>query len=220
MNKMVKKLIPALAVSLLPFAACNTAVNTPPGLENLGTEISKVIISQTRIGSIARGAEIKIQINSLSYNSQAYSDAVYPKTGADVQAYWIFLTRNYNDPFAPGANVLGQILKFNKVTVPNPVVFSNIPAGGPYYAVASAYDGVIGDPLSNNITEPDNSLPGLDKKWRRSANSVNVNGQAAVYSDRSNSLSIQLYLKFGVPAAVDHSITVNPGNDFPPETIE
>jgi hypothetical protein len=220
MNKNIRKLLPAFLVLLLPVNACNTEINTVKAFDHISTEIKKVTISQTRISNIKTGAEVKIQINSLGFNQQAYSDAVQPKTNADVQAYWIFLTDNYLDPFAPGANVSGPIKKFNKSSAPDPVVFNNIPNGGPYWAVASAYDGVIGDPLSNNITEPDTSLNSLDKKWRRSANSVSISGSTATYSDATNSLSIALYLKFGVPAAVDTSFSVNLGNQPPSEYID
>lgn len=182
-------------------------------------DISKINIDKHLIQKDKIGADVTITINSKSFNNKAITNAVFPKTSVDVKSYQIFLTNNFDNPFTTGANISQDtIYKFDSIQ--NTFTFRNIPDGGPYWAVISAWDGTISDPLAQNITEPDLTLLSIDQKWARSTNTVTVSSKIPTYSDSSTSLSTTLQLKQGVPAAVDTSISILPGGtDSTPEDI-
>ncbi len=112
-----------------------------------------------------------------------------------VKSIEAFLSSNPSDPFASGANPLGDntILKTNIVSGSNTTLsFSGFQGGGPFYAFIAAFDDLIDSPTRNNITRVDNSLISTDKKWSRSFNSVTSN---LIYSDGGSQLKVKLQLE-------------------------
>lgn len=200
-------------VSLL-LASCSYQ-EIKPEVNKAYNEIKKVKIDKELISSSINGADVTITINNKSFNNKAINSAVFPKTSVDVKSYQIFLTNNFDNPFTTGANVSQDtIYKFNSIQ--NTFTFRNIPDGGPYWAVISAWDGTISDPLSQNITEPDLTLLSIDKKWARSTNTVMVSSKIPTYSDSSNSLNLNLQLKQGIKASVDMEVSIVNGDPANP----
>lgn len=184
---------------------------------NKDSNITKIVVEKNSKVSLVKKNQVKLLINNQVFNGKAYSNAVLPKTSLDVKSYKFFLTKDFNNPFISGANPMGDgvMLELNKSDLVNSVVFNNVPSGGPYYAVAAAFDGVIGEQSSVNITKADLSLQSFDKKWSRSITSVTVAGSSITYSDQTNALNVQLFLEHGVPAVVDTSVSIAKGNPLP-----
>lgn len=216
-----KKLIMRKKIIFFPFGtlllgSCSyQEIN--PEIHKISSEISKIKVDKELVSSIKTGADVTITIENKSFNKKAITDAVFPKTSIDVKSYQIFLTSDFNNPFTTGANVSQDtIYKFSSTR--NTFTFRNIPDGGPYWAVISAWDGTESDPLAQNITEPDLTLLSIDQKWARSTNTVTVLSKIPTYSDSSNSLNLNLQLKQGVKASVDMEVSIVNGD--PASTIE
>lgn len=195
------------------YQANNTSLKSKP------IDISKVNVDKHLIQNSKSGADVTIMINNKAFTKKAITDAVFPKTSIDVKSYQIFLTDNYNDPLE---NIVrGRIYRFNSDSGSS-FTLTNVPDGGPYWAVISAWDGLIDDSLAQNITEPDldPALLSIDKKWSRSTNSVTIVSKVPSYSDSSTFLNNSLQLKQGIKAAVDTSISILAGaTDSTPEDI-
>lgn len=195
------------------YQANNTSLKSKP------IDISKVNVDKHLIQNSKSGADVTIMINKKAFTKKAITDAVFPKTSIDVKSYQIFLTDNYN---APLENIVrGRIYEFNSDSGSS-FTLTNVPDGGPYWAVISAWDGLIDDSLAQNITEPDldPSLLSIDKKWSRSTNNVTIVSKTPSYSDSSTFLTNSLQLKQGIKAAVDTSVSILAGaTDSTPEDI-
>lgn len=174
------------------------------------SKIEKVSIEKTFVDKAKNLGSVKISIKNLGFKTKLYSDAVLPKAFADVKSYKIFLTSNYADPL--NNIVLGSMNWVDSKTNNQVITIANVPNGSNYFGVVSAYDDVSNSLTALNITEPDTTIMGLDQKWARSTNSVNISGDISVYSDGSTSLSIALPLKHGVPASADTNISVLAGD--------
>jgi hypothetical protein len=137
-------------------------------------------------------------------------------TFSRVKAFEAYLTTNYNDPFAHGANPFGDNVrvKVNIVDGNAVINFNNIHGGGPYFAVVAAYDDVIENPARKNIVKRDGTILSTDKKWSRSVNSVHVVGSTLNYSDNGNELTINMKLEpvnnLGLDVSPQNGVS-NPG---------
>lgn len=191
-----------------------TSKPMPNYVINKDSNIQKVSVEKKVKENIIKNNQVKLLINNQFFNGKAYSSAILPKNSFDVKSYKVFLTRDFNNPFLAGANPMGDgvMLEVNKSDLGNSVIFNNVPSGGPYYAVAAAFDGVIGDIASVNITKADLTLQSLDKKWSRSTNNVIISTNIVTYSDQTDALNTQLFLEHGVPAIVDTSVSIAKGN--------
>lgn len=143
------------------------------------------------------------------------TSGIRARTIDDIKSYNIFLSSDFSNPTAKGANPFGDnnVLKVNssQVVENRVVTFENIPVGGPYYAFISAYDSEISSASRNNITEVDTSLTSTDKNFSRSYNSITVNNDKTVYvsGEDSNLVVLSLKLKNELPVNIDSSVTLN-----------
>lgn len=159
---------------------------------------------------------ITVTINHLpnDFNTKASTDGQAGKVLADVKSYEVFLTKNFNDPFATGANPLGDnnSIKVNSSNQTSQVIsFSNIPSGGPYFAVIAAFDDFSTSSTKKNITQPDTSILSNDKRWARSSNSVTVDGNFNLtYSDNAGTITVgNLQLQNFASVNIDSIIILN-----------
>lgn len=191
----------------------------------VNTANKDVITSQKnlKINKVEK-AKISININQYEgFEKKAYSGAILPKKSNNISLYKVFLSKNINNPFESTSMISGiQNVIPDDTTKKGNAVFSNIPDGGPYYAIVSAYEKInVNNDSSTgveyiNITEPNSSLQSIDKKWSISTNSVNVNLGKTIFSDNGNNLKISLNLQSGIPSKVDNSIQIYTGASASP----
>lgn len=141
------------------------------------------------------------------------SDSVSEAKLSDIKSFSVFLTTNPAAPFAIGDNPLGNGVVFSTNNVSTRVFkFVNVPRGGPYYAVLSAFDGLGG--LGNNLAEPNAIIISGDNKWHISNDTVIVlpSGVPA-FSNSNNALNINLVLRKPIANSITSEITIiNGGN--------
>lgn len=117
------------------------------------------------------------------------------KAVSRVKSFEAYLTTNFNDPFASGANPFGDNVrtKANVGPVSTDINFPDVPAGGPYFAVIAAFDDVIENPERKNITQIDKTILSNAKNWSRSSNSVTISS-VPLFSDKSDGLKVNMKL--------------------------
>ena len=105
-----------------------------------------------------------------------------------------FITSNYDEPFKSGSNPYGDNYILSSDIRDNSLIitFKNVPSGGPYYAVLSAYDDFISNQNRKNITKEDLTIVSTKNQWSRSSNSVMINNSQLSFSDNSKSLKVKL----------------------------
>ncbi|MFN4150225.1 MAG: hypothetical protein ACK4IX_04725 [Candidatus Sericytochromatia bacterium] len=156
------------------------------------------------------GSTIEINISNIFKFETKSNDSIFQATLEDIKSFSVFLTTNSNNPFATGSNPFGDGFMISTNTITNNIIrFPNVPIGGPYYAVATAFDDISSSLNKNNISEPNTSLISTDNKWWVSNNTVNVlPSNRLVYSDSSTALNIDLVLRKPVPHSITSGITV------------
>lgn len=175
-------------------------------------------IRLTKSNFVEKSTKIILQIDLKQFSTKASSDAVIGKTSTDIKSFTAFLTTNYNNPFASGANPQGDgvVLKVDvNQSGTTTIVFNSVPQGGPYYAVLAAFDNTVNN-NGNNITKPDNTIQSIDKNWARSTNNVTVLADGSLkFSNNSNQLDISLNLLESKPNNIGFGITITPGKTLP-----
>lgn len=192
-------------ISLLTFSCTNNIVS------NQSVFIKKDV-------NFSGNFQVKLKISNNTFNTKATSsDGIKPKTIADVKSYSAFLTTNFADPFADGANPNGNgfVTNVDVSDATTSIVFRNVPRGGPYYAVIAAFDDISSSDSKKNITRSDASIIANEKQWARSSNSVTILPSGSItFSDDSSQLKAELYLEEGMVNRLGIDITVSDGGSF------
>ncbi|MBC7475942.1 MAG: hypothetical protein H7263_16790 [Candidatus Sericytochromatia bacterium] len=164
------------------------------------------------------GFKIQLKINNLDFNTKASSSGKAPSQLNDVKSYSAFLTTNYNDPFATGANPNGDgvIAQANSATNGSAsIVFNNVRRGGAYFAVIATFEDIVGGNNRNNITFLDNTILSADKRWSRSTNSVTILPSGTLsFSDSGTELKSNLSLSEGLPVKIGFQVNVLDGSSI------
>jgi len=217
MIKLIKKNI---LLFFLPILSLGIACNS---VENIGS-VSSVKISKDI--NFRKGFTVQLKIGNLAnpgFNSKAFANPVAPKGLSDVKSFSAFLTTNFNDPFAVGANPQGNGVLTDVNYGGNgsvTITFSSVTSGGPYYAVIAAFDNFVGSSPRNNITNPSPTITSTDKAWARSSNGITIQPDGTfVYTDGSNDLKADLTFKDGSPNSADLQIVVTDGNTVPATSV-
>lgn len=173
MKMINKNLILILTLSL---AACS--------LEKPGSLLEKPVQGSEKV--IRKADQRSV---TLSFNTQATALS-------RIKSFEAFLSSNFSNPFASGANPFGDNVKVqvNNSGTTTVITFSAIPAGGPYFAVIAGFDNVIGATPRNNITRADATLASTDKKWARSSNTITVSTTGIIFSNGGTELNTDLKL--------------------------
>lgn len=136
-------------------------------------------------------------VNKSTTNSVSFKFSLKATSAQRIKSVSAYLSNNYNNPDLAGSNPLGDNNVLN-VNVINGVVtfsFKNIPVGGPYYCILSAYDTSAESTTGNNITNIDNTVLSSEKRIARSSNGVTVTPSGLVFSDGGTKLNLKLKLK-------------------------
>lgn len=212
----------SLSITCSVFFISSCSFNQPVNIKD-SIELTQKDLKITRVEK----AKINIIINQYKpFEKKAYSGVILPKKINDVSLYKVFLSKNLSNPFG-SSDMITEIKSIvpDLDTKQGSAVFNNIPDGGPYYAFVSAYEKVItnNDGIESeefiNITEPNNNLESIDKKWYSSLNHVNVSLGNTVFSDSSSALKTTLNLQAGIPSKVDNSIQIYAGDSAEPIVI-
>ncbi len=210
------------------FALFNLACNFNP---NLGNSVKDLQITPHKVGPLFLSTEIKKEIDfkkgfsiqlkispapDTTFKTKSSSDGSPAKDISQVKSYSAYLTTDYNDPFASGANPLGDnaIIQVNSGSGGSAtIIFSNIKRGGPYFAVIAAYDDVIGSNNRTNLTKYDPSIVSAEKNWSRSNNSVFIQPSGnLVFSDGGSELVADLTLLEGKPTRIGFQTNIIEGD--------
>lgn len=148
---------------------------------------------------LQKSFDLKLNISNLGFKTKAELSGPEdpPATNLDkIKSFDAFLTTNYNNPLAPGANPFGNnyIIKVNYNPKSTTIMFPAVPAGGPYYAVIAAYDSDKDDVNRKNITYSDPSISSNNKRWSRSSNNVSIARSQISFSDLGTKLKVKLKL--------------------------
>lgn len=192
-----------IAVMLL-LTSCNSQPNNFSSNKIINKEVN-----------FRDGSTIEINISNIFNFKTKSNDSIPEATLEDIKSFSAFLTTNPTDPFALSSNPLGDnfIVSSDNVTY-SKIRFSNVPTGGPYYAVVSAFDDISTSTTKNNISESNISLTSSDNKWWVSTNSVNIlPSKQIIYSDLSNALNVDLVLRKPVAHSITSDITIINGGD-------
>jgi len=220
MITMINKKIIFLPAIALMIASCNLNMNS-------GRIINPVTIQKEV--DLSKGFDIQIKISDLAQKgfktkAASNSSAIPGKTFADIKSFSAFLTTDYNDPFAPGSNPKGNgvIVNVNVTTTGSALInISNVPVGGPYFAVVAAFDDVVGGASRDNITVPDSTIcnnPSVscsssDISWSRTSNNVTVSPSGSIiFNGGGSQLLANLNLLGGVPDTIGAVVTLVDGN--------
>lgn len=155
-----------LALSIFLFS-CTPSIK----YENNFTKIEKVNIKNSSIGSVIN---LKI-LNPKNFNTKVTINGSLAKKSTDVKSFKVWLCTN---PLLPVTSVLsGSQFDFDKVITDEYswVDFINVPSGGPYYAVISAYDDLVVNTVRKNITKENIFSTDGKQKISISTNSITVN---------------------------------------------
>lgn len=161
------------------------------------------------------GSTIELKISNVVQFKTKSNDSIPEASLGDIKSFSAFLTTNPTDPFASGSNPFGDGFVISTDSITSPIIrFTNVPIGGPYYAVATAFDDISTSITKKNISESNISLTSIDNKWWVSTNSVNIlPSKKVVYSDLSNALSIDLLLRKPIAHSITSDITIINGGD-------
>ena len=209
---MIMKIKKVAFLTVIPFVlSCSISDMTPK------TNLLKA--TQKAKNSITRGVKIPLKIATSAFKLKAEGTIPTLKTSADVKSFKIFITDTPTDPFS--SNVLGYIDDFDK-GIESTSTYFFLPVGGPYYAVAAAYDNTIDSDENNNITAENPTIVSTfpeEKNWSVSTNSVTIKEDlTVVFSNEGTQLSINIKLKGVTPPMLETNIEHVEGsstiNDF------
>lgn len=199
-SKKVRLLV--VAVSVLSFSSCN--------IKNVTFSSNKAIKKEI---NFREGSTITVKFADLTGLKIKSSDSILEANLSDVKSFSAFLTTNPTDPFATGTNPLGNGVVFSTTNVNTRIIqFLNVPQGGPYYAVITAFDGING--TGTNLSEPNTTIISLDNKWNTSSDNVVVlPSRMVIFSNPNNALNVDLILRKQVSNSITSEITVINGGD-------
>lgn len=159
------------------------------------------------------GAIVNVKISNFNNFATKSNSSVAEANSDDIKSLNVFLTTNSRDPFAIGSNPFGNgsiVAKDNFIQ--NSIMVSNVPVGGPYYAIFAVFDDVNSKINKKNITEPNLYFTSIDNKWAISVNSVTVlPSRNLVFSDSSNTLNVTLIMRKPIPSNITADITISDG---------
>lgn len=205
----MKFLTEILGASILILSSCTSSILNEP-IQNVAKPAKYIAGVKEN-----KGASVNLKINTNAFNTKASSNGQLPKNETDVMSFDAFLTTDPVNPFTIGANPAGNgvIFSSNKsATGIQIITFSNVPPGGPYYAVVAGFDKSITDPTRKNITEINPDLLSPDQRWAVSSNNVSVNSNfTLIFSDTYLVLNILLQLQSAAAPMVDVVITPTDG---------
>jgi len=191
---------------------------------NLGVyQTYNIDLSELNKNNPKTGVSASFIINSNSnFKIKETKSAIAPKTQADVKSYDIFLTNNPTNPFASGANIFGDGIKFQvDNTSLNPIVVTmyNLPVGEHYYLAIAAFDDIIKNTATRkNITKINSFIDSSveeEKKWAVSSNCLTVASDYTLTYSGDGSTMFEVYIKLddGVANEIDTKININSGVD-------
>lgn len=201
MNYYLKKSILVVSTFVFSLVSCNSKNNSFVSTTNIKKEIS------------FKRAVIVININNrLTFNIQS-TNSIPAVSFSDIKSFTAFLTTNPIDPFFIGSNPLGDRVIFYTNNIEyNAIKIFNVPAGGAYYAVVTAFDALNGN--GNNLAEANKNINSFDNKWYVSSDSVIVNSSGETFfSNKNNSLNVNLELRKPIPNNITSDITIINGGD-------
>lgn len=163
--------------------------------------------------SFKEGSTITVKFADLTGLKIKSSDSILEANLSDIKSFSAFLTTSPTDPFATGTNPLGDSVVFSTNNVNTRIIqFLNVPQGGPYYAVITAFDGING--TGTNLSEPNTTIVSLDNKWNTSSDNVVVlPSRMVIFSNPNNALNVDLILRKQVSNSITSEITVINGGD-------
>lgn len=197
-----------VAVFVLSLSSCN--------IESVIFSSNKPIkkeISFKDGSTIKEGSTITVKFADLTGLKIKSSNSILEANLSDIKSFSAFLTTTPTDPFAIGSNPLGDGVVFSTNNINARIIqFFNVPQGGPYYAVITAFDGING--TGTNLSEPNTTIVSLDNKWNTSSDNVIVlPSRMVIFSNPNNSLNVDLILRKPVPNSITSEITVINGGD-------
>lgn len=196
----------SLSVSL-SIAACNSSIlNKIPSSGIAVTELTdnSNIVDLGKISNgIKTGVSVSVRIggSSTGFNTKTVLP-VAPALIKDIKSYSVGLCTNPSDPLNSVAAGPVSVNRDGTVLAsPHNITFINVPVGGPYYAVVSAFDGLNG--TGNNITESFAANTGI--KAAVSSNSVTVNNDLTL-NPSGQMLFVNLKLQGSKPGDEDFKV--------------
>jgi hypothetical protein len=228
-----KKIIFLPAIALIA-ASCSSGTNSGTTGSNIGSMVNQVKIEKKAESPKVYpdngiGYSIQVKISrppekGLRTKSAANVSGYVGNSFTDIRSFSAFLTTNYNDPFAAGANPKGDGVMVNvdiTTTGTATINFNNIPPGATYYAAVAAFDDVLANVTRNNITlsdaticnNPSVSCSSSDKSWARTNNNVTISSNGTFsFSNGASELDVDLNLLGGQPASLSSDVSLISGN--------
>ena len=201
-------------LNLLFIAGCTSNLNINSDLAKVNKV--KVLDLKTANTNITKGANISLKINHNNFNTKASLDGVFAGTVAQIKSYNVHLC---TDPEAPTNTMLvGSNFSFNKADTimesgqSSQVTFVNVPVGGPYYAVVSAYNDFADSSLRVNLNKPMPYRLEESKNVAVSSNSITVNSDLTL-TPASTPFAVTINLRDARGASIETNIIPIDGNN-------
>lgn len=182
--------------------------------ENLNTRI--YIKKEVDLSSKAT-LTVNFSTNKLNIKSNdSYNEAKI----SDIKSFSAFLTTDPYNPFSSSSNPMGDgVIKSTNNLTASKITFINVPVGGPYYAVVSAFDGLNG--TGNNLSEPNLLLTSIDNKWYISNENVTVLPSGnIIFSNTSTTLNVDLVLRKPIAHSITSEVNILNGNSTSGDPID
>jgi len=216
-----------LLLSSLTILSCNnlnttelTKLDKTPILDLSVYEKYIIDLSRLNKNNPKTGITASFIINKdLNFKTKGSKDPIEPKDQDDVKSYDMFLTSDFEDPFAVGANIFGTGVRYPINNSSNPILVTmyNVPQGGPYYLAIAAFDDTIAIPTRQNITKSNPLIDTLldeNKKWAISTNCLTVDtDKNLIYSDLDDKFNVTIKLEDGIPNELETEVNIISGGN-------
>ncbi|MFN8674449.1 MAG: hypothetical protein U0457_20510 [Candidatus Sericytochromatia bacterium] len=192
----MKKAITLITILFL-FSCSNNIIN-----QQIDITSNKVTIKT----SDKIGAKLSLQIGNLTnFKTKASVDGNLVKKFSDVKSFRVWLCTNPELPITSA--ITTSQFDFDKIITDNYswVDFINVPAGGPYYAVVSAYDDLKTNSIRKNITKEFTFATDGIQKLAVSSNSITVNSDFTL--EPLDTLKVELNLSDSKGNIIETQIT-------------
>lgn len=163
-------------------------------------------VDLARYNSKKTGISFSVAIKSINENFRTKA------TVSEIKSYEVSLCSNIDFPVT--SRLAGSLFKFDLTIAAagSVVTFTNVPKGGPYFAVVSAFDNLLANGLGNNLTKAKIYTGDGSRQVSVSTNSVTVN-QDLTLSPAGVTLQVPVILTDAGSADAGTSITPVDGSN-------
>lgn len=208
MNRLQKYFLSSVSALLFAFTASCGTVSTPvnPGSVSYNDINNTFFVDLSQKTGKKTGVSFSLTIKGdKSFNTKASSDGAL-RTIAQIKSYYVALCTNPGAPIS--SKLYGTHFQIDRnmvAPIPNVITFTNVPTGGPYYALVGAYSD-ISTGSGINLTKTTNYSVDGPLQFALSSNSVTVMPDLKL-SPPGTVLTVNLQLEDSVGASIDTEIT-------------